>query len=105
MRDEVPITPPRNVECSIINMASSTDGTNGTHWTAYWLNGENVHYFDSYANLEPPLEWKRYFGTQRTVFYNTDQFQTIETPTIICGHLCFLFLWMISEQYKSVILG
>lgn len=104
MRDNIPSTPPKRLECSIINMASTDDGTNGTHWTAYWLNGKNVYYFDSYGHLEPPLEWKRYFGAHRTVLYNTNHFQTMEKDSVICGHLCFLFLWTMSEQYKKSLL-
>lgn len=105
MRDEIPHNGPKQIECSIINMATSDDGSGGTHWTAYWIDGNKVHYFDSYGNLEPPIEWKIYFGFQRRIFYNTDQFQSINSrkKSVICGHLCFLFLLMISEHYKKVL--
>ena len=104
MRNEIPQTKPNRVECSIINMASTNDGSNGTHWTSYWLDGNKVYYFDSYGNLEPPIKWKAYFGLNRTVLYNTNRFQIIddEKESVICGHLCFLYLWAISEYYKKV---
>jgi len=100
MRDEIPTNNPTEPESAIVNL-DSTDGQGGTHWTTYWINDGAVYYFDSYGNLEPTLEWKQYFGRRcRDVYYNTNKLQTYNS--IICGHLCFLFLWSISENYKNV---
>jgi len=45
---------------------------NGTHWVAWYKNGNKKYYFDSFG-LNPPLEIMKYL--KAPVFYNTDRVQ------------------------------
>lgn len=95
MRDTLPTKPKRN-ECAIFNLQTSND--NGSHWVTYikhqnkqfiQKDGAAVIYFDSFGNLAPPQELIAYLGPN--IKYNHDSFQNYNT--IICGHLCLLFLY------------
>ena len=44
---------PNNKECGIVNFDKS--GGSGTHWVAWYKNGKNKIYFDSYG-IQPPKE-------------------------------------------------
>lgn len=92
MRDKLPKIP-RQTECGIINLDSNRG--NGTHWVAYYKDKNNVEYFDSYGNLQPPLEVLKYLGDN--INYNYKRFQTFNSFN--CGHLCLKFL--INSQIKS----
>lgn len=95
MRDELPSKPRKN-ECGILNLQRSIDG-NGTHWTAWYKRGANSTTFDSYGNLKPPKELISYLGNNIT--YNFDAFQNYDT--VICGHLCLIFLYMCYNSTKK----
>ena len=41
-------------ERGILNLDDSS--VNGTHWTAWYKNGNTKFYFDSYG-VQPPIEW------------------------------------------------
>lgn len=64
----------------------------GTHWVAYKKNANIVHYFDSFGDLQPPLEVKKYFSSngQSRIFYNHERYQNYNEYN--CGHLCLNFL-------------
>lgn len=82
-------TLPKNIhdiECGIINLDNSSGS--GTHWVAYYKNKNYVEYFDSFGNLQPPIEIKKYLG--KNIQYNHDIYQNYNT--INCGHLCLEFL-------------
>lgn len=85
MRDKLPKIP-RKIECGIINLDSDTG--DGTHWVAYYKNNNNVEYFDSFGNLQPPLEVLRYLGNN--ISYNYKRYQRMNAFN--CGHLCLQFL-------------
>lgn len=85
MRDSLPKTA-HDVECGVINL-DSTNG-HGTHWVAYYKDKNNVEYFDSFGNLQPPLEVLRYLGTNTKYNYNSYQ----KPNSFNCGHLCLKFL-------------
>ena len=72
---------PNKKECGIVNLDKS--GGPGTHWVAWYKNGKNKIYFDSYG-IQPPKEIIKYLG--KGIEYNTDQLQPRET--VFCGHLC-----------------
>jgi hypothetical protein len=86
MRDTLPKYP-RRVEKVILNL-DSIDG-NGTHWVCYIKNNRDVNYFDSFGNLPPPKEVIDYLK-DCNIQFNRDCEQ--EENTVICGHLCILFL-------------
>lgn len=86
MRDNLPKKPHRN-ECAIVNLDSEAGP--GTHWVTYYKKGAAIFYFDGYGNLQPPKELVAYLGDN--IRYNYESFQTYDT--IICGHLCLIFLY------------
>lgn len=92
MRNNLPSTPWKN-ECGIINL-DSVSGP-GTHWVAYCKKGDtDITYFDSFGNLQPPLEVIDYLGSH--IKYNYIQYQTYNK--VNCGHLCLKFLY--DSYYK-----
>lgn len=87
MRDTLPKVQYKN-ECGIINLDLNIGP--GTHWVAYKKTGKNVVYFDSFGNLNPPLEVVKYFKNCNILF-NYDQYQNYDTYN--CGHLVLSFLF------------
>jgi hypothetical protein len=86
MRDKLPLRPKKE-ERGIINLDGSEE--NGTHWVCYVKTNKDVSYFDSFGNLLPPKEFLQYMKGCN-ILYNRHQYQTY--GTIICGHLCLLYL-------------
>lgn len=87
MRDRLPRSGPLKNECGIVNLDSSTGS--GTHWVAYYKKGNVIDYFDSFGNLQPPIELINYLGER--INYNYFQYQKFNS--INCGHLCLSFLF------------
>lgn len=85
MRDKLP-RKPRERECGVINL-DSYRGI-GTHWVAYYKNYDEIEYFDSFGNLQPPLEVLKYLGNN--IKYNYKREQNFDSFN--CGHLCLKFL-------------
>ncbi|KAG8284222.1 hypothetical protein J6590_108358 [Homalodisca vitripennis] len=75
---------PTNIERGIVNLGDLSSG--GTHWTCYVKRGEKKLYFDSYGDVNPPIEVVRYLGPKGLV-YNSERIQGFDDPPI-CGHLC-----------------
>lgn len=94
MRDTLP-KKARDIECWILNhdLAKST----GTHWTALVKVNCTAWYFDSFGRLIPPLEVKKYLGSQVKILYNYNQFQNFNT--FVCGQLCLVFLCEFWQNY------
>ena len=84
LRDTLP-GKPKKTECAMLNL-DDTSGR-GTHWVAWYKNGNNKFYFDIYGLL-PPVEMLRYLKSP--VFYNTEQVQPKDQ--VFCGHLCLYVL-------------
>lgn len=85
MRDNLP-SKPYKYECGIVNLDSSSGP--GTHWVAYYKNDKCIKYFDSFGNLQPPLEIIHYLGYNIKYNYNVYQ----KYNSVNCGHLCLHFL-------------
>ena len=101
MRDELP-SAPQNKECGIVNFNKSTES--GSHWVAYFKDGEKRIYFDSFGQVIP-TEIKKYLKTKEefqndapVIQRNTDIVQ--EPNTEICGHLCLYVLDNLSKGAK-----
>ena len=88
MRDALPTSGVRRNESGIVNLDDTTGI--GTHWVAYAKRNNRVVYFDSFGNLQPPLELVRYFGTNVTIEYNRKSYQTYDQS--FCGQMCLRFL-------------
>lgn len=87
MRNALPELGPRYRESAIVNL-DDADGP-GTHWVAYRKRGKDVVYFDSFGDLQPPLDLMLYLGVDE-VKYNPERYQDYDTYN--CGHLCLQFL-------------
>lgn len=91
MRDDLPTKIHLN-ECGIINLDSKYNP--GSHWTAYVKHFNNIAYFDSFGNLQPPIELVHYFYSNGepniNIIYNFLNQQNFNS--IKCGHLCLSFL-------------
>lgn len=93
MRNRLPKMPYKK-ECGIINM--DNDSGPGTHWVAYYKDDNIIEYYDSFGNLQPPLEILYYLGPNITYNYKRDQ----HFNTYNCGHLCLKFLIEKAYKYK-----
>lgn len=91
MRDRLPKRP-RKRECAIVNLDNSAGP--GTHWVAYYKKNDYIEYFDSFGNLQPPLEIINYLGFN--IRYNHTAYQNYNS--VNCGHLCLKFLYNCAEQ-------
>lgn len=99
MRDTLPKNIWKN-ESAIVNL-DDVSGP-GTHWVCYKKILNCVYYFDSFGNLPPPIELKKYFGIVPRILYNYDQRQSDDTS--VCGHLCLEFLvTSISQLHDGVL--
>lgn len=86
MRDKLPLKPKYN-ECGILNLDESHK--TGSHWVAWRKRGAKCYYFDSFGNIPPPMELRKYLFPHN-ILYNYDTFQA--TNSVYCGHLSVLFL-------------
>ena len=84
LRDALPTTPKKK-ECGILNLDDTTGS--GTHWVAWYKNGTEKKYFDSYG-LQPPNELVDYLHSP--ILYNTERVQP--NDQVFCGHLCLYVL-------------
>ena len=101
MRDELP-DKPENKECGIVNFNKSTEP--GSHWVAFFKDGDKRIYFDSFGQVIP-TEIQKYLKTKEefqndapVIQRNTDIVQ--EPNTEICGHLCLYVLDNLSKGAK-----
>ena len=84
LRDILP-KKPKKKECGILNLDDTTGS--GTHWVAWYKNGTEKKYFDSYG-LQPPNELVDYLHSP--ILYNTERVQPYDQ--VFCGHLCLYVL-------------
>ena len=87
MRNALPVGGPKYYESAIINLDDASGP--GTHWVAYRKRGNNVVHFDSFGDLQPPLDLMLYLDVDE-VKYNHERYQDFNT--YICGYLCLQFL-------------
>ena len=108
LRDTLPKRPKRK-ECGILNLDDTTGS--GTHWVAWYKNGAETKYFDSYG-IQPPNELVAYLAPRAPanrrfvhspILYNTEQIQPKEQ--VFCGHLCLYVLKQLGEaqHFRDVI--
>ena len=93
LRDILP-KKPKKKECGILNLDDTTGL--GTHWVAWYKNGTEKKYFDSYG-LQPPNELVDYLTPKAhatpvhsPILYNTERVQPYDQ--VFCGHLCLYVL-------------
>ena len=88
MRDSLPARPWKKEAC-IVNLDNRTGP--GTHWVCFRKTGDDINYFDSYGNLQPPAEIREYLKGFY-ISYNRSAYQSIKRESDLCGHLCLAFL-------------
>ena len=88
-----------NRESGIVNFNTSKEP--GSHWVAYFRDGNQKIYFDSFGQVIP-TEIEKYLKTKEeyqnnlpVIQRNTDIVQ--EPNTVICGHLCLYVLDNLSK--------
>ena len=67
MRNELPKSGPLKYESAIVNLDNKNGP--GTHWVAYRKINNQVIYFDSFGNLQPPPDLIEYLGVGSIVKY------------------------------------
>lgn len=94
MRDTLPKSRPRDVECGVVNLNTSEQP--GSHWTCYYKDKSKRIYFDSFGQITP-IEIQKYLKTKKeyienssVIQRNTDIVQSINSN--VCGHLCIMVL-------------
>lgn len=95
MRDELKNLKSRQKECAIMNLQTSLQP--GSHWVAWVRRHSTVLYYDSIGDLPPCTELKKYLEGC-SIYYNYETEQTLNS--VICGHLCLLFLVSASKQLQ-----
>jgi len=102
MRDSLPEIPLKDLEIGVINL--DDESSTGSHWTCYIKCNNTCDYFDSFGNLSPPLEFMAYMKDIK-IHYNYKKYQEIDDNSIVCGHLCLLWLYkkyvLINSKSKS----
>ena len=61
----------------------------GTHWVAWWLDNNDVTYFDSFGVEHTPKEIKTFINNKNT---KTNIFRIKAYDSIICGYTCIGFI-------------
>ena len=61
----------------------------GTHWVAWWLDNNDVTYFDSFGVEHTPKEIKTFINNKNT---KTNIFRIKAYDSIICGYICIGFI-------------
>ena len=61
----------------------------GTHWVAWWLDNNDVTYFDSFGVEHTPKEIKTFINNKNT---KTNIFRIKAYDSIICGYICTGFI-------------
>ena len=61
----------------------------GTHWVAWWLDNNDVTYFDSFGVEHTPKEIKTFINNKNT---KTNIFRIKAYDSIKCGYICIGFI-------------
>ena len=98
MRDTLPAKI-QDKECGVVNFNKSSEP--GSHWVAYYKDGDKRLYFDSFGQVVP-IEIQKYLKSEEelrenkpVIQRNTDIVQKVNTK--ICGQLCVYVLDSLSK--------
>lgn len=81
----------------IVNLADHDDGTSGTHWVGFWIEGKKAIYFDP-LGVHPPEAVKDFLGNLNLMI-TTKQVQNEYSGW--CGHYLLYFLYYMSHRRKE----
>jgi len=98
MRDELPPKPRKN-ESGILNL--NTHEQKGSHWVAWYKEGKQRYYFDSFAE-PPPIEMLYYLKSSREFEFDLPVIRrnavTVQhDQSTECGSLCLFVLKHLSS--------
>ena len=62
----------------------------GTHWIAFYVNAENVTYFDSFGVEHIPKEIKKFIGNKNII---TNIYRIKAYNSITCWYFCIGFIY------------
>ena len=90
---------PLKQECGILG--SKTSRENNMHWCAWWKDGKNKYYFDSFG-LTPTSEIVKYLKSP--IIYSTFQIQQFNEEN--CGQWCSYVLNRLNkgDEYEDIVL-
>ena len=84
----------------VINLQDSVDEKGvplpGTHWTAFYIDGNEAVYFDSFG-FPPPQQVVRFLKSKKLAI---NRFQIQNTRSGVCGYYCIYFLWFCQKTRK-----
>ena len=72
----------------VINLGEYSDI--GTHWVAFYVNNNDVTYFDSFGVEHIPKEIKAFID--RSLSMTTNIFRIQAYDSIMCGYFCIGFI-------------
>lgn len=98
MRDELP-SKPRKIESGILNLNTSYEA--GSHWVAWYKDGKERYYFDSFGE-PPPIEMMQYLKSNRELELDLPAIRqnavTVQHDiSNECGSLCIFVLKQLSN--------
>ena len=98
MRDELPSKPRKN-ESGILNL--NTHDQKGSHWVAWYKDGKERYYFDSFGE-PPPIEIMQYLKSKRELEFDLPVIRrnavTVQhDQSNECGALCLFILKYLSN--------
>lgn len=98
MRDELP-SKPRKIESGILNLNTSYEV--GSHWVAWYKDGKERYYFDSFGE-PPPIEMMQYLKSNRELELDLPAIRqnavTVQHDiSNECGSLCIFVLKQLSN--------
>ena len=106
MRDELPLKT-SSQECGVVNLKPHT--VQGSHWTAWFKDGKQRYYFDSFGE-RPPVELERYLKSDKELKADQPAIRrsavTVQHDTSKeCGALCLYVLYRLSrgEPFARII--
>jgi hypothetical protein len=86
----------------IVNLQDSEDEKGkplpGTHWCAFYVEGKNSAYFDSFG-FQPPVSVCKYLEKRYNVVVSEKQIQSV--PSEVCGWYCLYFIWFMDRHKKT----
>ena len=99
MRDELSKTKPRKNESGVLNL--NTSDQTGSHWVAWYKNGKERYYFDSFRK-PPPTEMMQYLKSDRELELDLPVIRrnavTVQHDTSNeCGALCIFIIKHLSN--------
>ena len=86
----------------VINLQNANAGP-GSHWTTFYIRGNDVMYFDSFGQSYPYDVFK-FVNKNKKMNLNFNKTQIQDIPSTACGYFCIAFLHhMENHKGKSLV--